>query len=317
MTTPLRRDRKTDRPWYRNWALYRRTTALIFLAALVLGSYDTFSPYFRGSTSGTMILDIVPLTDPLAAIELTLATGDFHLTAMIGAAILIGAAIVLGPVFCAWVCPLGLVLDLNHSLRHHFRRLVLRKPRLERDHTPIPMLTKSVLLGLLAGFAVVAHLPVFQILSPINLLVRAIVFGSALGISVILAIITLEWFLPRIWCRSLCPLGALYGLVGRFGFLRIQINPVMAGKTPCQKCSKTCPMGVPIMEDYTMVGQTAVTHPNCTRCGECSQICPKSVLSLSFFRFPPHSSNADTNPHADDCPLGDVPLPVLKPTETA
>lgn len=298
--------------WYHRWSTWRRTTAALFLVALALGSADWMAPYFRGSTSGTRLLDVVPLTDPLATAELLLSTRTWHTSALIGAAILVAFAMLVGPVFCAWVCPLGLVLDLNNSIRRRIRRRFFHARKTEPlSQTPSGWL-KFVVLGSLIGFAAVAQFPLFQIVSPINLLVRALVFGSTFGLLFIAAIAVLEWGWPRLWCRSLCPLGALYGLLGRFGLLRVQINPVEAGKTPCRRCSSQCPMGVPVMEDFTMKGRQAVTHHNCTRCGECTQVCPRGVLKLSFRRFLPTSATEGRGEtQAETCNCSDISLPVV------
>ncbi len=302
-------------PWYRSWTFYRRLTALLFLALLVFGSGNGFERFFRGSTSGTKILDIVPITDPLAAIETAIASRGFHQSALIGAGILVGFAMVMGPVFCGWVCPLGLVLDLNQTLRRFVRRRILGKRKPEPIPTAVPGDIKYALFGLLVGFALVAQIPLFQIVSPINLLVRALVFGSMLGLAFVAAIVVVEWISPRLWCRALCPLGSFYSIVGRLGVFRIQINPSEAGKVPCRKCQTRCPMGIPIMEDYTMKGAGAVTHPNCTRCGECTEVCPRGVLKLSLFPYPGDADPPPScNPHEGDCGCGDVPLPVMQGT---
>ena len=302
-------------PWYRSWTFYRRLTAVVFLALLVFGSMNGFERFFRGSTSGTKILDVVPLTDPLAAIESAVASRGFHQTALLGAGILVVFAVVMGPVFCGWVCPLGLVLDLNHAIRRFVRRRILGKRKELPVPRPVSSEIKYALFGVLVGFAVVAQIPLFQIVSPINLLVRAMVFGSTLGLAFVAAIVVMEWIWPRLWCRALCPLGSFYSIVGRLGLFRIQINPYEAGKVPCKRCATRCPMGVPIMDDYTMKGERAVTHPNCNRCGECTEVCPRGVLKLSLFPYPRDAAPAPScNPHEGDCDCGDVPLPVMQGT---
>ncbi|USN99620.1 MAG: 4Fe-4S binding protein [Phycisphaeraceae bacterium] len=313
MSKPPTKPRTRRGPlWYRRWSTYRRLTAIAFLALLYSGTTGAFERYFRGSTSGTKILEVVPLTDPLAAIELSLASREFQTTALLGAAILVGFAIVMGPVFCGWVCPLGLTLDLNHAARRFIRKHVLKRRRLEPVPKPVSSETKYALLGVLIGFAFIAGFPLFQIISPINLLVRAIVFGSLLGLAAVGVIVAMEWVWPRLWCRALCPLGSFYDLVGRFGLFRIQINPAEAGKVPCKQCATRCPMGVPIMDEYTMKGARSVTHPDCTRCGDCTEVCPRGVLKLSLFPFPRKAAPATScNPHEGDCECGDIPLPVM------
>ena len=270
-------------PWYRTWATYRRLTAAAFLLCLVLGSFAWFP--FTGSTGATRLANVVPFTDPLAAIESTLTTGSLAAPALIGAGILLGAAVLFGPVFCGWVCPLGLVLDLNQSLRRVVRKRVFGRRRPAPVPTAIPWSIRYGVLGVVIGFALFAGVPAFQTLSPINLLARSILFASLWGLVAVAGLVVLEWAVPRLWCRALCPLGAAYSLVGRFGLLRVRVDPAYAGK-PCRQCSTRCPMGIPVMENYAMAGRRSVTDPGCIRCGDCVDACPTAALRLGLRSTP-------------------------------
>ena len=280
------------RPWYHKWVLWRRLTAGTFLALLIIAQFDWF-PWFAGTTSGTKILNIVPLTDPLAAIELLVASRSITLTAIIGAGILILAAILLGPIFCGFICPLGLVLDLNQTLRRIFRRRVLRKTKRVAVTGAVPHWSRYALWGILLGFALITGIPLFQALSPINLLVRALVMGSLFGLVVVGGIVVLEWILPRVWCRALCPLGACYSIVGRKAIWRVRINPKTSGQIRCKQCQIRCPMGIEIMSEYTLPGHESITHPSCIRCGDCIDVCPNTVLGLRIRPFPADENRVD------------------------
>ena len=276
MSRPVRR----FHPW--TWA--RRTTALGFLALLFLGRYDFF-PWFKGSTSATRAFGWIPFSDPLAALEVTLATRQMLPSVWIGAALLLSLTLVLGPVFCGWICPLGLVLDLGQSLRRRVRgRFSKKLPH--RPERGLPRGSKYVVLASLVGFAIVARTPVFQIVSPINILARALVFSVDVALFAVLALLFIEVFAPRLWCRSLCPLGALYGLVGRKSLLRIRVDPARAGQIRCQRCDAACPLGIRVMEDYPLAGKSSIDHPDCTRCGSCTEVCPNGVLRLGFRDLP-------------------------------
>ncbi|GEM_PF-636952 len=336
---------------FHRWKWLRRSTAVLFLVLLVLGARDDFH-WFRGSTTGTRLFEVIPLSDPLAALEITLSSRTLHWTMLTGAAILVGACLLLGPVFCGWVCPLGLLLDVNDGIRRRLRRLFApRKAGKKAERGPrVPRATRYGILGLVLGFSLVAGVPAFQIISPINLVSWSAVFFAAqspsavassteshdstaetltvvsptdesqasgvaqpaeapplrrawnrvvLGAQAIrhaagpllwllLALIVLEYFLPRLWCRALCPLGALYSTLGRFALLRVRINPQQRGKARCEHCAYDCPMGIEVMRDYTLAGKPAIDDLECTRCGECIDTCPRGVLQLGFRdKFPP------------------------------
>ena len=72
-----------------------------------------------------MLLDTVPLTDPLITAE-SLATGYLpEITTIIGAlVIVVFYAIVASKAFCSWVCPMNIVTDAAAWLR---RKLGIRQ----------------------------------------------------------------------------------------------------------------------------------------------------------------------------------------------
>ena len=76
------------------WALARRATALAFLALLGLGA-KAGGTWLVGSTSATTAFGVVPFVDPLAALEVTLATREWMPTVWLGAGGLVVAALVI------------------------------------------------------------------------------------------------------------------------------------------------------------------------------------------------------------------------------
>jgi MauM/NapG family ferredoxin protein len=65
-----------------------------------------------------------------------------------------------------------------------------------------------------------------------------IVSGGLLMSLVFVAVLVANRIIPRFWCRGLCPLGALLGLVGRFGLLSLKKNE--SACTKCGKCELHC-----------------------------------------------------------------------------
>lgn len=74
----------------------------------------------------------------------------------------------------------------------------------------------------------------------------------------------------RFFCKVLCPLGAIYGLLNRFSVYHLQVDRNKC--TSCGTCVKTCPMEInPAI--HTDSGE-------CIRCGECTAKCPEQALHL-------------------------------------
>ncbi|MCU0836542.1 MAG: 4Fe-4S binding protein [Chromatiaceae bacterium] len=113
------------------WLLARRASQLGILALFLLGPLAGIW-LIKGNLSASMVLDAVPLTDPMLLLQAALSGTLPVLSGLIGAAIvLLFYALVGGRVFCSWVCPVNMITDLAARLR---RRLDLRNTvRLSRD----------------------------------------------------------------------------------------------------------------------------------------------------------------------------------------
>ena len=104
--------------WHANrFLLLRRLSQFSILAMFLSG--PLFNVWIlKGNYSGSLLLDTVPLTDPLITLE-SLASGFLpSLTSLIGVVIVIAFyAIVGSKVFCGWCCPLNVVTDSAAWLR--------------------------------------------------------------------------------------------------------------------------------------------------------------------------------------------------------
>ncbi len=241
------------------WA--RRITALSFLIILFLKT-----PWFIGSYNATEAFGWIPFTDPLAALETYLASNLFNLSLFLGASILVLLCLIMGPVYCGWLCPLGLLLDLCSG----------------KKTKPLPRLSRVFLLGFALGFSFLFGAPLFQAVSPINFM--SWLFGYAheiqaasLMLIFLCLIIIVEIFLPRLWCRSICPLGGLYSLVGQKASFGVKAEVENVCKKSCLKCDVACPMGIQEIRKKPFVD-----HMDCTRCGACVDACPEKRLHLGF-----------------------------------
>ncbi len=91
----------------------------------------------------------------------------------------------------------------------------------------------------------------------------------ALKVSVLLAVIFFCVVAHRFFCRVLCPLGAIYGLLNKFSFY--QLNFAEEKCVACGRCKKNCPLDLDPTKDFSSA--------ECVRCGRCKKICPTKALS--------------------------------------
>ncbi len=79
-------------------------------------------------------------------------------------------------------------------------------------------------------------------------------------------------FIPRFFCKLLCPSGAIYGLLNKVSLYHLNVDKEQCVR--CGKCAKICPMDV----DPTKTPNSC----ECIRCGNCASQCPTKAISLGF-----------------------------------
>ena len=79
--------------------------------------------------------------------------------------------------------------------------------------------------------------------------------------------------IPMMFCRYLCPMGAVFDPFSRLGVIKIVRNESTC--TSCGKCSKACVQDIPVQT------VRVVRDRDCTNCLECIDACPeKETLQL-------------------------------------
>ncbi len=253
---------------FRRWRLARRTTqvAIILLILSPLAGLHVFQGNLASAT-----LFGVRLTDPLAALQVMLA-GRGIVPAFAGSALLVAGLYFLlgGRTFCSWVCPVYLLTELSDKLR----------TRLGSGDNTYSLKLKLGTLLLTVIVTTVTGLPFFETLSPIGIFNRALLFDGGVALLLIAALLLVEITVSRrLWCRSICPAGGLYSLVGRFSPVRIKYN--RARCSACGNCMKACPVEE-VLVPSLMTGAPTVLSGECTRCGRCIDTCPEGALRMGI-----------------------------------
>ena len=279
-TSPERPGAATPRPWWQRqrFLLARRASQLGLLGIFLLGPWAGVW-WVKGNLAASTWFGMVPLSDPFIVLQSLLAIGNVTLTAAIGALLVVAFyCLVGGRAFCAWVCPVNLVTDLAHVCRERLRLSPGWRPRRDLRLWMVAMcLVTSATTG---GIA-------WELVNPVTLVQRALVFGLGLGWAVILAIFLFDLMVSRRgWCGHLCPVGAFYGLLGRTSLLRVAATR-RESCTDCGDCFAVCPEPHVITPALHGRGSRFVLSGDCTNCGRCMDVCGDDVFR---FRLRPSGS---------------------------
>lgn len=253
--------------------LLRRTIQLGLLFLYFMANYAGWK-LLSGNLSASEVLGVIPLSDPLAILQLFLAGGALGANALLGAFIIAAFyALFAGRAFCAYVCPMNLITDSANSLRRLLGIDTLQRRLLLRRHARYWVLGMTLLLSLVLG------LPAFEFISPIGILHRGIIFGMGMGGAAILIVFLFDLLAVKNgFCGHLCPLGAFYSLIGRYSLLRVKYQKESC--TLCMKCKEVCPE----KQVLNLIGKQSgyVLSGECLNCGRCIEVCEGNSLGFSI-----------------------------------
>ncbi|MDV5044378.1 quinol dehydrogenase ferredoxin subunit NapH [Vibrio diabolicus] len=244
--------------------LCQLTIIALFMAGPTLGA-------LTGNLSSSMLLDAVPLSDPLILLQ-ALATGHVpEFNALLGVVIVVVFYAILAPrAFCAWVCPLNIVTDLAAWLR--------RKLNIKASYRWSPAIRYWLIPVLMFGSALSGAI-LWTWLDPVAALHRGLVFGMGAGWVLVALVFVLDLLLVEHgWCGHLCPLGATYGVIGRKSLLRVTAVR-REDCTKCMDCFYVCPEPE-VLRQPLKEGDRRVMDQNCISCGRCLDVCPEHVFEF-------------------------------------
>ncbi len=244
----------------------------------VLGLYMGANMYgwkiLQGNLSASLLLETVPLADPYAVLQMLFAGAVLASDVLIGALIIVVLyGVAGGRMFCSWVCPVNMITDLANWLRRKLGISKVQRRVYMRRYVRFWIVGISLLLSFLMGVAA------FELISPIAMAHRGLVFGMGFGFGALLIIFLFDLFVHEHgWCGYLCPLGGFYALLGKLSLVRVRHDAIKC--TECMACKEVCPE----KEVLFMVGKSSesVLKGECTNCARCIEVCNDDALGFSI-----------------------------------
>jgi polyferredoxin len=241
--------------------------------------------------------------DPLVAIGTILTTQKLYWP-LLWALVTIILTIIFGRFFCSWVCPFG-------SL-HHFAGFLGNRKKTAAQKIQLNKYRKAqgikylilVVFLFMAAFPSIGATLQTGLLDPIPLIIRSFNLvllpiadrganlvsvtarfyeGAWLILTIFLTAVLLNLIIPRFYCRFICPLGALFGILGRFAIWRIGTN--QSECINCKLCERACEGGCEPSDNIRI--------SECVLCFNCRQDCRDELIS---YQTQPSLTGEITNP---------------------
>ncbi len=218
---------------------------------------------------------------PIGAMQAVSGSINFNFSFYV-TGLLLAFGVALGRAVCGWLCPFGLIQELIHKLPSP--KWKLKKGFLYAKY--VILVVFVILLPVAATNYMGMGKPAFcQYICPAGTLQGGIpllsarpelrqAIGSLFSLKMVILIGTMIGciFIYRFFCRTLCPLGAIYGLMNRFSLYHLDVDENTCVR--CGTCKKVCKMEV-----------DPVKNPDsaeCIRCGACAAACPRDAIYVGF-----------------------------------
>ncbi|GAB6051249.1 quinol dehydrogenase ferredoxin subunit NapH [Magnetospira thiophila] len=254
---------------------FRRWASILLWNSLFVLSFQFDIQLVEGALTASRFVGF-HMADLNSSLQVMLAFKEVLINLAIGSiTVLILWWLLGGRTFCSWVCPYHLIAEWAEWLH-----LKLADRKIISDH-PLDRRLRGVLYVIFALMAIISGYTVFETISPVGIVSRALTYGPSLALVWVGFLLLIEVFYSRrFWCRYVCPIGLTYGLVGTTSPTQVRYN--LNNCLHEGECRKVCM--VPHVLDITKLGYAKNVMmdvgADCTRCGMCIDVCPTEALTF-------------------------------------
>ena len=204
-------------------------------------------------------------------------------------------ALIAGRVFCTSGCPIGAIQHLFYSKKRHIK--IPDKLNKYLRIIPILILAATIYAAISAQYYLVCELEPYKAIFFVGKSWSGQILGFLTGGSVeakllwamgifswgyLIAILAAGFWIPRPFCRFLCPYGVLLGFISIFSVKRRKINIDKCNQ--CGLCQKACPVQAIAVDRKNKTSN--LSNYDCLQCNICSDSCKKGAIEFSGTKSP-------------------------------
>lgn len=241
------------------------------------------------------------LSCPIGALQAVIGARGFQLSLYV-AGFLLAVGALLGRFVCGFLCPFGMIQEWLYRIPFPWKRNRWKGDRLLRYLKYLLLAVLVILLPMFLLNSLGVGSPTFckyvcpagtlegavplvllqgslpaQPAGPLMLQASAqpvyqtgLLFIWKMSLLVLVLLVSIVTWRP--FCKYLCPLGAIYGLLNPVSLYRLRMDQSLC--IHCGRCNKACRIA---LEPEHRQNET-----ECVRCGDCVNACPTSALSMGF-----------------------------------
>ena len=209
---------------------------------------------------------LLSVTDIFRVADLSLPIFKYNLAWYLFAGFAMASTVLWGRLYCGRICAYGALTQLLDPI-------VPRKMRVEipvRIEKHANLIKYGVLAIVLAYFFATRDVGVYRFVEPFWMFGLFGTTGMWVGLAVLLLATV---FVRNLYCRFLCPVGAMLGILSNLTVFRIKR---WAECNSCKICEKTCEWGA--------IRGPRIVKSECVRCDDCERLymdqqkCPHWII---------------------------------------
>lgn len=224
---------------------------------------------------------------PVGSLQATLTAREYKIS-MYVVGMLVVFGVFFGRVVCGFLCPFGLIQDLLYKIPFVKKITALPGERALRWLRFVFLgVFVIVLPAFVADFMGLGEPWFCKWICPVGTLEGGVplvllnsgmrsaagfIFRWKLAILIVTTLASIVIWRP--FCRYVCPLGAVYGILNKVSLYRFEIDTDKC--TRCSACQKACGLGIKVFDSPNSI--------DCVRCGECRDACPRGAIQGGFSR---------------------------------